>query len=189
MSATPSTSPRQAASAPHAGPLDWRKLVEWLSQDGVISIAEATRTISRCSQVQSAQAPMVRLASVSMTRVADGKPLDIETMTTHTHTHTNERVIKGGALQRGISCRLLRKSKEGGTTAVMAVREGPVKGLSDNQSPAFTCAPENRGAGELWKLCWGLGVCCVWVGCFGLGVFVCDSWNGRASHGKPSPNL
>ncbi len=81
MSATPSTSPRQAASAPHAGPLDWRKLVEWLSQDGVISIAEATRTISRCSQVQSAQAPLVRLASVSMTRVSDGKPLDIETMT------------------------------------------------------------------------------------------------------------
>ncbi len=81
MSATPSTSPRQAASTPHAGPLDWRKLVEWLSQDGVISIAEATRTITRCSQAQSAQAPLVRLASVSMTRVSDGKPLDIETMT------------------------------------------------------------------------------------------------------------
>jgi general secretion pathway protein E len=81
MSASPSTSPHQAASTPHAGPLDWRKLVEWLSADGVISIAEATRTITRCSQVQSAQAPLVRLASVSMTRLSDGKPLDIETMT------------------------------------------------------------------------------------------------------------
>lgn len=81
MSATPSTFPRQTASTPHVGPLDWRKLVEWLSEDGVISIAEATRTITRCSQVQSAQAPLIRLASVSMTRLSDGKPLDIETMT------------------------------------------------------------------------------------------------------------
>ena len=64
----------------HAGPLDWRKLVEWLSEDGVISSAEAQRTIARCSQVQSAQHPLVRLASVGMSRVADGKPLDVETI-------------------------------------------------------------------------------------------------------------
>ncbi len=64
----------------HVGPLDWRKLVEWLSEDSVISAAEAQRTIARCSQVQSAQPPLTRLASVGMTRVADGKPLDIETM-------------------------------------------------------------------------------------------------------------
>lgn len=69
----------RARSAP-AGPLDWRRLVEWLSEDGVISAAEAQRTIARCSQVQSAQHPLIRLASVSMTRVADGKPLDIETI-------------------------------------------------------------------------------------------------------------
>ena len=62
------------------GPLDWRQLVEWLSEDGVISAQEAQRTIARCSQVRSAQHPLVRLASVSMTRVADGKPLDIETI-------------------------------------------------------------------------------------------------------------
>ncbi|MGH6638733.1 MAG: GspE/PulE family protein [Polaromonas sp.] len=68
------------AKNPHAGPLDWRQLVEWLSEDGVISTSEAERTIARCSQVQSAQHPLVRLASVSMTRVADGKPLDIETI-------------------------------------------------------------------------------------------------------------
>jgi len=63
-----------------SGPLDWRQLVEWLSDDGVISSAEAQRTIARCSQVQSAQHPLIRLASVSMTRLADGKPLDIETI-------------------------------------------------------------------------------------------------------------
>ena len=71
---------KPAINVPHVGPLDWRKLVEWLSEDGVISPAEAARTIARCSQVQSAQPPLVRLASVSMTRLQDGKPLDIETM-------------------------------------------------------------------------------------------------------------
>ena len=75
------TAPRKPAEKlPHTGPLDWRKLVEWLSEDGVISPAEAARTIARCSQVQSAQPPLIRLASVSMTRLQDGKPLDIETM-------------------------------------------------------------------------------------------------------------
>mgnify|MGYP000471024775 CR=1 FL=1 len=80
MSATPTTSSRKAAKTPHIGPLDWRTLVEWLSEDGVITPSEAARTIARCSQVQSSQPPLIRLASVSMTRVADGKPLDIETM-------------------------------------------------------------------------------------------------------------
>ncbi len=70
--------PGKGLKAPAAGPLEWRRLVEWLSEDGVISHAEADRTIARCSQVQSAQHPLIRLASVSMTRVADGKPLDIE---------------------------------------------------------------------------------------------------------------
>jgi len=78
---TPSTtSLRTVAKTLHIGPLDWRTLVEWLDKDGVISPAEAARTIARCSQVQSAQPPLIRLASLSMTRVTDGKPLDIETM-------------------------------------------------------------------------------------------------------------
>ncbi|WP_415838091.1 GspE/PulE family protein [Polaromonas hydrogenivorans] len=64
----------------HAGPLDWRKLVEWLGEDGIISAVDAQRTIARCAQVQSAQHPIVRLASIGMTRVADGKPLDVETI-------------------------------------------------------------------------------------------------------------
>ena len=82
MPPNPPISPRKpAARASHVGPLDWRRLVEWLSEDGIISAAEAQRTIARCAQVQSAQQPLVRLASVSMTRVADGKPLDIESMT------------------------------------------------------------------------------------------------------------
>jgi general secretion pathway protein E len=77
----PPKSPATSGShKPYVGPLDWRRLLEWLDEDGVISNAEALRTIARCSQVQSAQHPLVRLASVGMTRLADGKPLDIETI-------------------------------------------------------------------------------------------------------------
>ena len=72
-----------AAKAPTAfmGPVDWRSLVNWLSADGVITPEEARRTVGRCSQAESAQHPLVRLASVAMTRASDGKPLDIETLT------------------------------------------------------------------------------------------------------------
>ncbi|MES2979541.1 MAG: ATPase, T2SS/T4P/T4SS family [Pseudomonadota bacterium] len=74
----PATPPARPAVT---GPLDWRKLVEWMAEDGVISAAEAQRTIKRCAQVQSSQHPLLRLASVSMARLADDKSLDIETIT------------------------------------------------------------------------------------------------------------
>jgi general secretion pathway protein E len=76
-------SPTTAKTKPQSfvGVVDWRRLVDWLSTDGVISLEEARRTIARCSQAESAQHPLVRLASVAMTRAADGKPLDIETLT------------------------------------------------------------------------------------------------------------
>jgi general secretion pathway protein E len=78
-----SVSPTTAKTKPQpfVGVVDWRRLVDWLSADGVISLEEARRTIARCSQAESAQHPLVRLASVAMTRAADGKPLDIETLT------------------------------------------------------------------------------------------------------------
>ncbi|MDH4449725.1 MAG: ATPase, T2SS/T4P/T4SS family [Rhodoferax sp.] len=76
---------RPTATAPrtplHRGPLDWRLLVEWLERDQVISAEEAVRTMARCSQAESAQHPLVRLAAVSMRRAVDQKPLDIETLT------------------------------------------------------------------------------------------------------------
>jgi general secretion pathway protein E len=69
------------AKLDHAGPIDWRRLVEWLHADGVIAQEEATRTIARCAQAESVQHPLVRLASVSMRRAVDNKPLDIELLT------------------------------------------------------------------------------------------------------------
>jgi len=73
--------PRPSGRTPPQGPLDWRRLVEWLSHDGVISSEEARRTIARCSQAESVQHPLVRLAAVAMERAGDGKPLDIESLT------------------------------------------------------------------------------------------------------------
>ena len=70
-------SPKQAFE----GPLDWRRLVAWLREDAVVTDDEANRTIARCSQAESVQHPLVRLASVSMRAAADGRPLDIEFLT------------------------------------------------------------------------------------------------------------
>jgi general secretion pathway protein E len=63
------------------GPLDWRTLVGWLREDGVISADEAARTVARCASAHSAQHPLQRLAVVGMAREADGHVLDIEQLT------------------------------------------------------------------------------------------------------------
>jgi general secretion pathway protein E len=63
------------------GPLDWRNLVKWLREDGVISADEAARTVARCASAHSAQHPLQRLAVVGMARESDGHVLDIETLT------------------------------------------------------------------------------------------------------------
>jgi general secretion pathway protein E len=72
---------RSPAPQTYRGPLHWRQVVDWLNQDAVIGDEEARRTIARCSQAESAQHPLVRLAAVAMTRASDGKPLDIESLT------------------------------------------------------------------------------------------------------------
>ena len=69
------------ALAPNEGPLDWRSVVEWLHQDGLISPEEAQRTIARCASAHSAQHPLQRLAVVGMARASDGHVLDAETLT------------------------------------------------------------------------------------------------------------
>ncbi|WP_300648362.1 GspE/PulE family protein [Hydrogenophaga sp.] len=63
------------------GPLDWRTLVQWLLDDGVISGAEAERTVARCASAHSAQHPLQRLSVVAMARQADSHVLDVELLT------------------------------------------------------------------------------------------------------------
>jgi general secretion pathway protein E len=84
---TPNRLLKQSKSV-HSGPLDWRVLVEWLHKDGIISEEVAQRTVARCSLAESAQHPLVRLASVSMRRMADNRALDIEALTQWLATHT-----------------------------------------------------------------------------------------------------
>ncbi|KRH99889.1 GspE/PulE family protein [Curvibacter sp. PAE-UM] len=79
MSAQPKL--KSLSKSEHVGPVDWRRLVEWLLADGVIAEDEAQRTIARCSQAESAQHPLLRLASVSIRRAVDHKPLDVESLT------------------------------------------------------------------------------------------------------------
>ena len=74
------------AAPSFAGPLNWRRVVDWLRADGVITVEEAQRTVARCSQAESSQNPLVRLASVAMERASDGKPLDIEALTEYLAT-------------------------------------------------------------------------------------------------------
>ena len=88
MSATaPPSANAASASAPaslaipYIGLLDWRRVVDWLRADGVISAEQAERTVARCSQAESAQHPLVRLASVAMLRASNGRPLDLEELT------------------------------------------------------------------------------------------------------------
>lgn len=91
---------KTAASAPSTvqhqgtGPLDWRRLVEWLGQDQVISPEDVERTIARCSQTESTQHPLVRLANVAMTRVSDGRPLDVELLTQWLATHVGLEYLR-----------------------------------------------------------------------------------------------
>jgi len=75
---TPTAKPDLPA---HQGPLDWRRLLQWLREDGVISEAEAQRTEARIGSAHSAQHPLQRLAVVGMARAADGHVLDAETLT------------------------------------------------------------------------------------------------------------
>ena len=72
---TPAPGTPAAAGKPEAaafGPLDWRRLVQWAAEDGLITQEEAERTVARCAQAESVQHPLVRLASVSMRRASDG---------------------------------------------------------------------------------------------------------------------
>ena len=75
----PATARPPAATRRHL-PLEWRELVEWMRQDGLITEAEAHRTVARCSQGESAQHPLLRLASVGIAG-SDGRSLDVEALT------------------------------------------------------------------------------------------------------------
>jgi general secretion pathway protein E len=65
----------------HAGKLEWRALIQWLREDGLISAQDADQTARRFAGGQSAQHPLVRIASVNLLRVGTTKALDVEALT------------------------------------------------------------------------------------------------------------
>ncbi|UZG45501.1 GspE/PulE family protein [Caldimonas thermodepolymerans] len=74
-------SPRRTAAAPvFRGRLDWRVLVDWLREDGIVAPAEAQRIGQRLS-ADSVQHPLVRLAHVGVQHAVTGKALDLEALT------------------------------------------------------------------------------------------------------------
>ena len=68
------------------GKLDWRKLLDWLRDDGLIEREDADLTTKRFGSAHSSQHPLVRLGAAGLTRkgghgTGSGKPLDIEALT------------------------------------------------------------------------------------------------------------
>ncbi|MDQ6629271.1 MAG: Flp pilus assembly complex ATPase component TadA, partial [Pseudomonadota bacterium] len=64
-----------------AGKLTWRTLLGWLREDRILSREDVERTAHRFAGGNSSQHPLVRLGSANLSRVGDGKVLDIETLT------------------------------------------------------------------------------------------------------------
>ncbi len=77
----PKKSAEGVIGLPAGQSLDWRTLVGWLREDGVISPEEADRTVARCASAHSAQHPVQRLSVVGMARAADGHVLDDQMLT------------------------------------------------------------------------------------------------------------
>jgi general secretion pathway protein E len=79
--AAPPTKPSKPVkpSSPHpAGRLEWKRLLRWLLEDGIISAANYEQTSHRFAAGDSIQHPLVRLANAELMNAKTGKPLDIE---------------------------------------------------------------------------------------------------------------
>jgi len=63
------------------GRLEWRRLLRWLLEDGIISAANYEQTSHRFAAGDSIQHPLVRLANAELMNAKTGKPLDIEMLT------------------------------------------------------------------------------------------------------------
>jgi general secretion pathway protein E len=70
-----------ATAAAPAGRLDWRLLLTWLQEDGLIDAEAEAATRRRFGAGDSAQHPLVRLAGASLEDRRSGEPLDVEALT------------------------------------------------------------------------------------------------------------
>ncbi len=62
------------------GRLDWRVLLDWMREDGIITPADAQRTAQRLAAGDSVQHPLVRLAHLNIAHATTGKVLESEVL-------------------------------------------------------------------------------------------------------------
>ncbi|MCZ8074995.1 MAG: type II/IV secretion system protein, partial [Paucibacter sp.] len=62
------------------GRLEWRTLLHWLQEDGLIDEAQVLRTEGRFAAGDSSLHPLVRLGHGGLTRSNTGKPLDVDAL-------------------------------------------------------------------------------------------------------------
>jgi general secretion pathway protein E len=62
------------------GRLDWRLLLQWLQDDGLVSAADAARVRARFGAADSSQHPLTRLGHASLVDGRSGRALDVEAL-------------------------------------------------------------------------------------------------------------
>lgn len=124
---------------PFQGPLDWHLLVSWLAADGVITAAEAQRTVVRCSAGQSAQPPLQRLSVVGMTRASDGGVLTLDALTEWLAGHLHMEFVRidplkvdVGRVAEAMSATYAQRHK------VLPVQVGPTEVVVATAEPGLT---------------------------------------------------
>ena len=65
----------------HRGPLEWRLLLNWLGEDGILTPQDIDTVMQRFAAGTSAQHPLVRLASLGLKRADTGTALELEALT------------------------------------------------------------------------------------------------------------
>ncbi len=80
MSAKPSL-PSAAISPKSDGRLEWRALLRWMLEDGLIDEEQLLRTEVRFAAGSSALHPLVRLGHAGLLRVSNGRALDLDALT------------------------------------------------------------------------------------------------------------
>jgi general secretion pathway protein E len=76
---TPSTA-KPPATLPK-GRLEWRLLLRWMREDGLVEADDAVRVTQRFGAADSSLHPLVRLGGAGLVRAAGGKALDTEALT------------------------------------------------------------------------------------------------------------
>ncbi|MGS0757478.1 GspE/PulE/PilB domain-containing protein, partial [Roseateles sp. GG27B] len=80
MSAKPSL-PSAVIAPKSEGRLEWRALLRWMLEDGLIDEDQLLRTEVRFAAGSSALHPLVRLGHAGLLRVSNGRALDLDALT------------------------------------------------------------------------------------------------------------